>query len=73
MESAVLSFNIAFTNLKLTLANIDLRAENAHAIAFYKRLGMKKMYRADHDIFFSYTCDQYCVDRKYYENVLREL
>jgi RimJ/RimL family protein N-acetyltransferase len=55
LESAVLSLGIGFEQLDLPLARIEVRADNAHAIAFYRRFGMAedggdavhRMYRYD--------------------------
>lgn len=53
LESAALSFQIGFERLGLRQASIDVRAENTHATAFYRRFGMTEVGRTDLDILFS--------------------
>jgi RimJ/RimL family protein N-acetyltransferase len=54
LESAVLSFGIGFDHLDLKVAKVDVRVENNHAQAFYRRLGMIETHRTAQDIFFDY-------------------
>ncbi|OWU66753.1 hypothetical protein ATO2_17550 [Roseovarius sp. 22II1-1F6A] len=53
LESALLSFRIGFEWLGLRCASIDVRAANTHAVAFYRRFGMKEEERKHKDIYFS--------------------
>ncbi|WP_419740697.1 GNAT family N-acetyltransferase [Ruegeria sp.] len=54
LESAFLSFGIGFDHLGLGIAKVDVRVENTHAEAFYRRLGMIETNRTAQDIFFDY-------------------
>lgn len=63
LESAVLSFGIGFDILHLSTAYVDVRAENNHAIAFYRRFGMAQVDENDHDIFFIYPRERFEADR----------
>lgn len=54
LESAVLSFVAAFERLGLSSANIDVRHENLHAMAFYRRFGMTEVRRDDENVYFRY-------------------
>lgn len=54
LESTVLSFGVGFDALGCNLANVDVRVENTHAEAFYRRLGMSETHRTALDIFFEY-------------------
>lgn len=55
LESAVLSFGIGFQILNCDRANIEVRADNEHAIQFYRRFGMVQSRRTESDIFFVYS------------------
>jgi RimJ/RimL family protein N-acetyltransferase len=48
LESAVLSFGVGFEVLQRDLARVDVRVDNTHATAFYRRLGMTETYRTAH-------------------------
>lgn len=72
LESAVLSFGIGFHTLGLILAKVDVRVENTHAEAFYRRLGMVETRRTASDIFFDYTRSQFVENRLDYLKILNE-
>ncbi|WP_116083531.1 GNAT family N-acetyltransferase [Tropicimonas sp. IMCC34011] len=57
LESAVLSFRIGFERLGLRCASIDVRTDNVHAEAFYRRFGMTESKRDACDIYFSLTSE----------------
>ena len=59
LESAVLSFGVGFHTLGLDMANVDVRVENIHAKAFYRRFGMTGTHRTERDIFFVYSRAQF--------------
>ena len=52
LESAFLSFTLAFDHLGLDLGLIDVRQENAKAIAFYRRFGMVETRQDYQNIYF---------------------
>ncbi|MCV2877676.1 GNAT family N-acetyltransferase [Sedimentimonas flavescens] len=54
LESALLSFSVGFEVLGCELAHVDVRCENHHAEAFYRRLGMEETHRTTQDIYFLY-------------------
>ncbi|MGB7373474.1 GNAT family N-acetyltransferase [Pontixanthobacter sp.] len=72
LESALLSFGIGFDVLKLDVAKIDVRLENSHAEAFYRRFGMVETHRTDRDIFFVYSRSQFQADKYAYYDILSE-
>lgn len=63
LESAVLSFGLAFQKLGRSFARVDVRVANTHAAAFYRRLGMTETHRTDQDIFFTYSRSRFDADR----------
>lgn len=71
LESAVLSFGVGFDILGLDLANVDVRKNNTHAEAFYRRLGMTETHQTVQDIFFVYSRAQFSVDKLAHMNVLQ--
>lgn len=72
LESAVLSFGIGFDGLGLTQALVDVRIGNAHALAFYQRLGMDELRRDDHDIYLAYPRSRFNADRAGYGTILEQ-
>lgn len=66
IESALLSFGAGFDGLGLDYANVDVRVENTHAEAFYRRLGMTETHRTERDIFFVYPRARFEADRAGY-------
>lgn len=63
LESAVLSFGVGFDHLARNTAKVDVRINNTHATAFYRRLGMTEAWRTDQDIFFTYSRARFESDR----------
>lgn len=72
LESAVLSFGVGFEALQRTCANVDVRVENAHAAAFYRRLGMIEINRTERDIFFAYPRSRFLADKLRYLKLVCE-
>ena len=66
LESAVLSFGAGFGGLGAARARIDVRHDNTHAEAFYRRFKMTESHRSDQDIFFTYPRAQFEADRMGY-------
>lgn len=54
-ESAVLSFSAGFERLGLARAEIDVRRDNRHAIAFYRRFGMTETGSDADNLYFELT------------------
>lgn len=52
LESAVLSFDVAFGPLGLLTADIDVRNDNATAIQFYRRYGAVETHADDLNLYF---------------------
>jgi hypothetical protein len=71
LESALLSFGMGFEVLQLRTANIDVRLDNVHATAFYRRLGMTQTGRTAKDLLFIYERDRFRADREKYFEILR--
>lgn len=71
LESAVLSFGVGFDALHRPLAYVDVRIENTHATAFYRRLGMTEIRRDDRDVFFTYPRDRFKEDAKSFMALLK--
>lgn len=72
LESAVLSFSVGFETLCRDHAKVDVRVDNTHATAFYRRLGMTETHRTAQDIFFSYTRARFAADLSIYLKILSE-
>lgn len=53
LESAVLSMGYGFDDLDRTLARIDVRHENARALAFYRRFGMTEIAQDELNTYFT--------------------
>jgi RimJ/RimL family protein N-acetyltransferase len=64
LESAVLSFGVAFELLSLRLARIDVATQNEHAAKFYRRFGMTESHRTDSQIFFEYASKQFHLEKE---------
>ena len=71
LESAVVSFGVGFDTLGLDIANVDVRVENTHAEALYRRLGMTETHRTEQDIFFAYSRSQFAADKLVHMEVLQ--
>lgn len=72
LESAMLSFRFGFKHLELNLARIDVRADNHHAIAFYRRFGMAEIRQSNDEINFEYTRAQFEKDWPAYLKLLED-
>jgi RimJ/RimL family protein N-acetyltransferase len=72
LESAVLSFGVGFDTLALDVANVDVRVNNTHAEAFYRRLGMVEISRTEQDVFFEYSCERFNAERGAYVSILEQ-
>lgn len=72
LESAVLSFGVGFDALGCDLAHVDVRVDNTHAEAFYRRFGMNETHRTAQDIFFEYPRARFEADRPDYLEILSE-
>lgn len=70
LESAVLSFGVGFDALGLDVANVDVRVDNTHAEAFYRRFGMTEIRRTEQDIFFEYPRARFDADKGAYLSIL---
>jgi RimJ/RimL family protein N-acetyltransferase len=71
LESAVLSFEFGFNTLGLNTANVDVRVNNTHAEAFYRRLGMVESCRTEQDIFLEYSKEQFDLNKSAYLTALQ--
>lgn len=72
LESALLSFGVAFDGLGLLEGRIDVRIDNQRALAFYRRLGLTETHRTDRDIYFTYGFSRYRDDREKLWRIVRE-
>lgn len=72
LESAVLSFGIGFGALGKSEALIDVRRDNARALAFYRRFGMIETGADEIDIFFRYQRERFEADRPRHMRTLQE-
>jgi len=63
LESAVLSFDIAFDAMGLRVASIDARLHNDTAIRFYRRFGATETGTDEVNVYFNYTRDRFLADR----------
>ncbi len=63
LESALLSFGIGFDCLGLEVAYFDVRRENHHAIAFYRRLGVVEIRADSENLYFEYQQVNYSRDK----------
>ena len=71
LETAVLSFDVAFESLGMAVGYIDVRKQNAHALAFYRRFGMQEIHEDAHNIYFEYTSEKFAADRLAHMTVLQ--
>lgn len=72
LESAVLSFGAGFQCLDVQEARVDVRRDNTHAEAFYRRFGMSETHRTEQDIFFTYLRPRFEADRNGYFAILEQ-
>lgn len=73
LESAVISFGIGFEELGLQRGVFDVRLDNAHAIAFYRRFGPVEMYSDEQNLYFEYHREAYFRNREQHNQVLEKL
>ena len=73
LESAVLSFGVAFELLSLQLARVDVATQNEHAEKFYRRFGMTEIHRTDSQIFFEYASKQFHLEKERFLSVIRKV
>ncbi|SHL66019.1 Protein N-acetyltransferase, RimJ/RimL family [Roseovarius marisflavi] len=72
LESAVLSFGIGFEGLGLHRALIDVRKDNTHATAFYRRFGMTETGADTENLYFMLSRDDFRRNRDSFMNILQE-
>ncbi|WP_375227380.1 GNAT family N-acetyltransferase [Roseobacter sp. S98] len=72
LESAVLSYEIAFEGLGLVTSYFDARLGNSRAISFYRRFGAIEIARDERDVFFKYTAKQFAMDKNRHMKLLQE-
>lgn len=70
LESAFLSFGVGFGPLDRSRADLDVRRDNARALAFYRRFGMEETGADETDIFFRYPRARFEADRPQYLKAL---
>ena len=72
LESAVLSFALGFRGLGARLALIDVRRENARALAFYRGFGMIETGEDADNCYFEYPRERFERDEPGYSTLLLE-
>ncbi len=72
LESALLSFELGFTILGRDEAQVEVLKENAHAIAFYRRLGMRQISQDTQKLYFRYDKDRFLSDWTEYLGHIKE-
>ena len=72
LESAVLSFGIGFEGLGLHRALIDVRKDNTHANAFYRRFGMTETGADTENIYFELSRDNFRRNRDSFMKILKD-
>lgn len=72
LESAVLSFGVGFNWLGTHKANIEVKVENTHAEAFYRRFGMTEVRRTEQEIYFVYSRAQFDATKDTYLSILKQ-
>ena len=70
LESVLLSFGVGFEILDLGKACFDVRRQNSHAIAFYRRFGAIELRTDESNIYFEYTKDLFMCNRDRYAAIL---
>ena len=73
LESALLSFTIGFEHLGRVKAFVDVRHENKHAIAFYRRFGMQQIDADEQNLYFEYERERFLLEKQARMNLLQEL
>ena len=72
LESAVLSFCVAFEALALKLARVDVAIQNTHAAKFYNRFGMTEIQRTESQIYFQYSSEQFQVGKQDFMPIIQQ-
>lgn len=72
LESAVLSFCVAFEALALRLARVDVAIQNTHAAKFYERFGMTEIKRTESQIYFQYSCEQFYAGKQRFMPIIQQ-
>lgn len=72
LESAVLSFSVAFDALALKLARVDVAIQNMHAARFYERFGMSEIKRTESQIFFEYSREQFYAGKHRFMPIIQQ-
>ena len=72
LESAVLSFCVAFEALALRLARVDVAIQNTRAAKFYERFGMTEIKRTESQIYFQYSCEQFYADKQRFMPIIQQ-
>ena len=69
LETAVLSLGFGFSAIGCALAKLDVRRENARAIAFYRRFGMQQTGDNRRDLFFEMSKEDFATRwSRYFED-----
>lgn len=71
LESAVLSFGVAFDHLNCGFGEIDVRIGNDKAENIYRRLKMEEVARDSANIYFRYFREQFLADRTGFLDLIR--
>lgn len=71
LESAVLSFGIGFDRLGLAEGVLDVRRENTHAQAFYRRFGMRQTGADDTNLYFAFSREDFASRRRALVDILK--
>jgi RimJ/RimL family protein N-acetyltransferase len=72
LETALLSFGVGFDRLNLSEGFVDVRIDNAKALAFYFRLGMKELRRDQQDVYFVYLRDTFKEDQTEFLKIIEQ-
>jgi RimJ/RimL family protein N-acetyltransferase len=72
LESAILSFSVAFETLKMRRGLLDVRHANTRAVNFYHRLGMSEIHRDECNIYFEYSRERFEADKESHLAVLKQ-
>lgn len=72
LESAMLSFKLGFEGLNAQVALIDVRKDNRHATAFYRRFGMHETGEDSENLYFEYRRERLERDEPHFWSLLEE-
>ena len=65
--------NGGLENLDRALALVDVRRENAHALAFYQRLGMRELRWDEQAIYLDYSREKFKAARGQLWNIVEQM